>query len=66
MHVLVRSAQIAQGLAHPVSLRFEDEPLMVPARDLAKRDGEAQLERHVEPRRVGRRRVEFDARQIVE
>jgi hypothetical protein len=56
--------QVAQGLRQPVRSSLEHEPFML--RVLAERDGEPQLERHIESGRGRRHAVKRHTRQIVE
>lgn len=64
VNMRIRAVQIAQGLRQPVRSRLEHEPFVL--RLLAERDGEPQLERHIESRRGRRQAIDRHTRQVVE
>lgn len=66
MDVFVGAGKIAQRLPHAMRPCLEHEPFVPRPLHLLQRHGETELERHVEPGRRGRRRIELDSRKVVE
>ena len=65
MNIGVRPGQVAQGLKKPTRLGFHHKPRVLTRRQPVTGDCEAEFERHIEPWRSWRGRVEFHTRKIM-